>query len=258
MWIVAGVIGCALGSAITALLMRRRGGRAAPERGSLRATVMRGIAHEIRNPLNAMSIGLQLLEEDLSEESAPDRETTLADVGRVRREVDRLERILSDFQRYARMQFRPDTVDIGALLDETLDFMEAEAARANVEISRAVSHGLMAAADPALLRQAFLNVIVNAFQAVGEAGTLTVAAEVVGANAAISFADTGAGMDADALLRAFDPYFSTKEGGTGLGLAVVREVAEMHGGSANVQTAPGAGATVSLRIPLLTHADATE
>ena len=125
MWIVTGILGCVLGSAITALLLRRRASGPAGPRDSLRQTVMRGIAHEIRNPLNTMSITLQLLEEDLAGESEPDRDAVLADVGRVRREVDRLERILSDFQRYARMQFRPDDMDIGALVNETLDFMEA-------------------------------------------------------------------------------------------------------------------------------------
>ena len=258
MWILAGIIGCVLGSAITALFLRHRNGGPREHQDSLRGTAVRGIAHEIRNPLNALSIALQLLEEDLAGESAPDRDATLGDVGRARREVDRLERILSDFQRYARMQFRPDTVDVGALVDEILDFMEAEAARAKVEIERSIPRGLVAAADAALLRQAFLNVIVNAFQAVGEDGRLSVAAEGAGSDVVVSFADTGPGMDEGALRRAFEPYYSTKEDGTGLGLAVVKEVAEMHGGAADVRTSPGHGTTVSLRIPLLTQAGATE
>ena len=258
MWILTGILGCVFGSAITALLLRHRASRPAGTRDSLRQTVMRGIAHEIRNPLNTMSITLQLLEEDLTGESAPNRDAVVADVGRVRREVDRLERILSDFQRYARMQFRPDDVDVGALVNETLDFMEAEAARAGVEITRSVPQGITARADSALLRQAFLNVIVNAFQAIGEDGRLSVAVEAVGSDIVVSFADTGPGMDEVARRRAFEPYYSTKEDGTGLGLAVVKEVAEMHGGIAEARASSGRGATVSLRIPLPTHASATE
>jgi signal transduction histidine kinase len=220
---------------------------------------MRGIAHEIRNPLNTMSITLQLLEEDLAgvTEGSEEDNSVLTDVRRVRREVDRLERILSDFQRYARLQYRPEEVDIGALVSEILDFMEGEAARANVEIHRSVPAGITTTADPALLRQAFLNVIVNAFQAIGEGGRLSVQLEG-GSDVVVSFTDTGDGMDEDARARIFEPYYSTKEDGTGLGLAVVKEVAEMHGGSAAVKSAQGDGATVTLSIPLVTQATAPE
>ena len=198
-----------------------------------------------------------LLEEDLAEEPQTGDQAVLGDVQRVRREVDRLERILSDFQRYARMQYRPEQVDIRSLVNETLDFMEGEAARANVEITRDAPTGITTAADPALLRQAFLNVIVNAFQAIGEDGKLSVQVEG-GANVVVSFTDTGDGMADDARQRVFEPYYSTKEDGTGLGLAVVKEVAEMHGGSADVRSAPGDGATVSLTLPLVTQATQPE
>jgi signal transduction histidine kinase len=257
MWIFAGIVGIVLGSGITVLLLRHRVSPPSASASSLRQTVMRGIAHEIRNPLNTMSITLQLLEEDLAPETETDDEGFLGDVRRVRREVDRLERILSDFQRYARMQYRREEVDIGALVNEILDFMEGEAARANVEIKRAVPAAITTAADPSLLRQAFLNVIVNAFQAIGEGGTLTVQVEP-GANIIVSFTDTGDGMDEDARRRVFEPYYSTKQDGTGLGLAVVKEVAEMHAGGVDVRSSPGDGATVSLSIPLVTQATAPE
>ena len=249
MWILTGILGCVFGSAITALLLRHRASRPASSRDSLRQTVMRGIAHEIRNPLNTMSITLQLLEEDLTGESAPTQGAVLADVGRVRREVDRLERILSDFQRYARMQFRPDDVDIGALVNETLDFMEAEAARAGVEITRSVPRGITAGADSALLRQAFLNVIVNAFQAIGEDGRLSVAVEAVGSDIVVSFADTGPGMDEVARRRAFEPYYSTKEDGTGLGLSIAYNLVKNNGGKLSLG-APLTGAEFVLCPPL--------
>ena len=257
MWIFTGIVGIVLGSAITVLLLRHRVSAPSAAGSSLSQTVMRGIAHEIRNPLNTMSITLQLLEEDLAGKPETGDGDILGDVRRVRREVDRLERILSDFQRYARMRYRPEQVDISALVTEILDFMEGEAARANVEITRAVPALIATTADPSLLRQAFLNVIVNAFQAIGEDGRLSVQVES-GSSVVVSFTDTGDGMDEGALLRIFEPYYSTKEDGTGLGLAVVKEVAQMHGGSVDVRTSPGDGATVSLSIPLVTQATALE
>ena len=250
-WLLGGLIGCALGIAGTIVWLRLSRGRATALREPEVRNVARGLAHEIRNPLNAMSITLQLLEEDLDAGRVPDREELRDQIGRIRGEVGRLERILTDFQRYARlMQAQPEPIDPAQLLHELLDFMEPEAERVGVEIVREIGPLPTIEADPALLRQAFLNLIVNAFQAMPDGGRLTVRATVSSSEVRITFADTGPGIAPETVERIFEPFYSTKKDGTGLGLAVVKQVVELHRGRVDVESEPGHGATFLVALPV--------
>ena len=238
-----GVLAVGLWSARRQIRSERRG----PDEST---DIARGLAHEIRNPLNTISITLQMLEEDLSADQRPEPSELLSDVQRVRGEVDRLEGILTDFQRYARLlQADPEEVNMSALVPQVLDFVEPEADRSLVKIERDVRPGLEVRADPALLRQAFLNLAINAFQAMENGGTLRVTAEGDDETVSVTFKDTGPGIAASVQERIFEPFYSTKRVGTGLGLAVVDHVARLHGGKAVVESRVGEGATFTLTLP---------
>ncbi len=212
--------------------------------------IARGLAHEIRNPLNTISITLQMLEEDLGADERPEPSELLSDVQRVRGEVDRIEGILSDFQRYARLlQADPVEVSVSALVPEVLDFVEPEAARSQVKIERDVGPDLEVRADPTLLRQALLNLAINAFQAMENGGTLAVTAEAEDETVTVTFRDTGPGVAPAVQERIFEPFYSTKGSGTGLGLAVVDHVARLHGGLAGVESRVGEGASFTVTLP---------
>ncbi len=216
--------------------------------------VMRGLAHEIRNPLNAMSVTVQLLEEDLKEDEI-DKEDLKAQLGLIRNEAERLEAVLSDFQRYARIMMRAEAADIGQLIEDTLDFMTPTAEQSGIEIVREIEPLPVMAADPKLLQQAFLNVILNAFQAMQDGGELKVEARQDDSESPSSvqvlFTDAGIGIAQEAEGRIFEPFFSTKPGGTGLGMSVARQAAELHGGTVEAGNRPGGGgALVEFRWPI--------
>ena len=254
-WIIAGVVGFCVGGALIALLRTRLPKRDALPWAPPQYEVMRGLAHEIRNPLNAMSVTVQLLEEDM-EAGELDREELKAQLGLIRNEAERLEAVLSDFQRYARIMMRAEAADIGQLIDDTLDFMTPTAEQSGIEIVREIEPLPVMAADPKLLQQAFLNVILNAFQAMQEGGELKVEARQDNgadspSSAHVLFSDTGPGIAEEAAGRVFEPFFSTKPGGTGLGMSVARQAAELHGGSVEAGDRPGGGGTqVEFRWPI--------
>jgi signal transduction histidine kinase len=212
--------------------------------------IARGLAHEIRNPLNTMNLTLQLLEEDLEKGRRPADEEIRGEIQRVRQEIQRLERILTDFLRYARSpEAHLEPVDIGHVIADVLDFIEPEAARVGVELQREIEPARTVHADVSLLRQATLNLILNAFQAMPHGGVLRVSVrpEEKG-GVELSVSDTGGGIPQDVRARIFEPFFSTKQEGTGLGLAVVQQVADRHGARIAVQSA-SKGTTFRLVFP---------
>ncbi|MDA1190123.1 MAG: ATP-binding protein [Candidatus Poribacteria bacterium] len=246
-----GISGIALGVVGTLLWQRGRSKSAVRRDGESVSNIARGLAHEIRNPLNTISITLQLLEEDMALGTPVSTDELRDQLSRVRREIDRLERILADFQRYARlMQARPEPTDLARLVTDVLEFVQPEADRAGVELIRHIGATPLTQADPALLRQAFLNLALNAFQAMEDGGTLTVTVESDATRIEVTFEDTGLGVPDNARDRLFEPFFSTKKGGTGLGLAVVKQVAEAHGGDVSLDSETGRGARFTVHLPI--------
>lgn len=253
-WIAAGLVMFCVGAVLMALLRTRLPKRDALPWAPPQYEVMRGLAHEIRNPLNAMSVTVQLLEEDLKADEI-DKEDLKAQLGLIRNEAERLEAVLSDFQRYARIMMRAEAADIGQLIEDTLDFMTPTAEQSGIEIVREIEPLPVMAADPKLLQQAFLNVILNAFQAMQDGGELKVEARQDDSESPSSvqvlFSDAGSGIAEEAEGRVFEPFFSTKPGGTGLGMSVARQAAELHGGTVEAgNRAGGGGALVEFRWPI--------
>ena len=211
----------------------------------------RELVHEIRNPLNSVNLNLQILEEDLSAENPSSPSDLQKRVGRIRREVERLDRILTDFRRYANLPpLTFETCDLAPLIEEVLDFNEPEAQRQNVQVNREIQVLPPVQLDQSQFKQALLNLIINGVQAMEDGGTLTVRAKPLNEGVQIEVEDTGQGIEPEQLDKIFDLFISTKEDGTGVGLTIVKQIIEAHGGRVNMESNPGQGTKVSILLPV--------
>lgn len=259
-WLLLGIlIGVAVAASVSALLgiwayrryivLERRTIRA--ERLAELGTLTAGLAHEIKNPLSTIQLNLQLLQEDLPAESIGGSRVH-SRLRTVRQEASRLREILDDFLKYAgNLTLEREVADVNALVEELNDFFAPQAAASKVRL-RFVSSGvpLQASLDPKLIKQALLNLMLNATQAMSGGGELMLAVEPKDGHVAISVTDTGPGIAADDLKRIFEAYYTTKKGGTGLGLPMTRRIVEEHGGTVVVQSELGRGTRFEIRLPL--------
>lgn len=213
------------------------------------------IAHEIRNPLNAMNLNAELLAEELHDLKEPPKEA-LALIAAIGREVDRLDAVAEGYLRFARPprgSFSP--LDVSEVLGGLLDFLSPELTDARVEVRRELSADLPAVrADEAQLRAVFLNLLRNSREAMPNGGLVTARTSREGNGILVEVSDTGGGIPAGDLTRIFEPFYSTKERGTGLGLAFAREVVMEHGGTIRCESAVGRGTTFTIRLPAATEA----
>ena len=211
----------------------------------------RELVHEIRNPLNSINLNLQILEEDLSAENPSSPSDVQKRVRRIRGEVERLDRILTDFRRYANLPpLTFETCDLAPLIEEVLDFNEPEAQRQKVQVNSEIQPLPLVQLDQSQFKQALLNLIINGVQAMEDGGTLTVRAKPLNGGVQINVEDTGQGIDPEQLDKIFDLFLSTKEDGTGVGLTIVKQIIEGHGGQVNVESKPGQGTKFSIWLPV--------
>jgi signal transduction histidine kinase len=208
------------------------------------------ITHEIRNPLNAIGLNAELLSEELSRLSPAPREAAQL-VATISREVDRLEAVAEEYLKFARLpRAAPAPLDLDELVGSLLDFLGPELAAARVTVVRGLAGDLPAVeADEAQLRAVVLNLVRNSREAMPGGGTLTVRTRQAEGGVALSVADTGGGMPPEVLARIFEPFYTTKERGTGLGLAYARRVVAEHGGTIQCDSTPGRGTTFTLQLP---------
>ena len=246
----------------------------AAERLAELGTLTGGLAHEIKNPLSTVGLNVQLLQEDVHDLSQGDglSEAHHEGLGRVQRRLESLSRethrlrdILEDFLRFAgRVELDPQPTDLHAMIGELVDFFEPQAREAGVNLRTQLSaEDATLIADAGLLKQAMLNLMINAVQAMtqarekgeihGGADELIVRTErgrsAGGSEFRIHVTDTGPGMSDEVVAKVFQPYFSTKRGGTGLGLPTSRRIVEEHGGSLSVHADPGRGTDFTLTLP---------
>jgi len=212
------------------------------------------VAHEVRNPLSSIGLNAELLEESISSArfDTPDQAREARDVLQaMSREIDRLTEITEQYLRMARLpspQLQPE--DVNELLGNVLDFSREEMERSGVTLERTLDASApRALLDEGQLRQVFLNLLRNSREAMPEGGQLRVRSRVENGAVEVVFQDTGRGMTPDVKERIFEPFFSTKEGGTGLGLAVSQQIVQAHGGSIRCESAPGQGTTFVVRLP---------
>lgn len=206
------------------------------------------IAHEIRNPLASMTGAIEALTG--TGLGAEDR-SQLTSI--VLRESERLNRIVSDFLAYARpTPIAPCRTDVAAIVDEVLLLVEHRPLPLGVKIVRSYARPLWALADPGALRQALWNLALNAVQAMPAGGELTIESRQHDRRLELLIADTGDGIEARDVPHIFEPFFSTKSDGNGLGLALVHRVMRDHGGDVEVRSAKGVGTTFTLTLPRAT------
>jgi PAS domain S-box-containing protein len=209
-----------------------------------------GLAHEIRNPLNAAVLELHLLSraiDRLVDDTV--REPMKRRVTIVESEIRRLERLLTEFLELARPRApHKEPVDLARVASDVMDLEAETLAARRIGVVRDLGEPCLAHGDVEKLKQVVLNLVVNAIDAMPDAGTLTVGAGTEGTDVWLSVGDTGPGIDPSILAEIFDPFFTTKAAGTGLGLAIVRRIGEQHGGRVDVTTGPK-GTTVRVLLP---------
>jgi signal transduction histidine kinase len=210
------------------------------------------LAHEIRNPLASIKGTAEILKDDLR---PGDRKYEFLEI--LVKESERLNRVVEDFLRMARPQpVIMGNCDLMAELNNVITLVSAEARKREVRLELKPAALPVIEGDPEKLRQAFLNIILNGLQATPPGGRVTIS--VSHENAIdnkpgwieLSFSDTGPGIEADKMERIFEPFYTSKEGGTGLGMAITRKIIEGHGGRIEVMSEPGAGADVRVRLPM--------
>ncbi len=261
------LFGAVAGGALVAVLTRRHLRRAraherrarAHERLAEMGSMAGGLAHEIKNPLSTIGLNVELLEEAIDELEVPEdrRQPLNRRFQTLAREVDRLRGILSDFLDYAGgLHLRPVRQDVNVIVDELIDFFAPQAAQSGIRVRPMLAPTkLEAAFDAQHVKQALLNLMLNAVQAMaGSHGDLIIRTESVtepdGTQAvAIHVTDTGPGMDAAVRENIFRPYFTTKSGGSGLGMPTARRLIEAHGGRIDIFSEPGKGTDVCVILP---------
>jgi signal transduction histidine kinase len=207
--------------------------------------MLAGIAHEVRNPLGGIELFAGILRDEL-----PEGDERRAHVQRIERELTHLKAVVSDFLEFARrpkVDLRP--LDLEPMLTEVRDLAAADGAASGVEVALDLTPPARAMADATQLRRAILNLCRNAVQATPPGGRVTLAASPAGeARLRIRVTDTGKGIAPDQVEQIFTPFFTTKEKGTGLGLAFVREIVGDHGGTLEVQSELGKGSTFTVEL----------
>ncbi len=224
-----------------------------------------GLAHEIKNPLSTIGLNAQLIAESINELpiDANERSRLARRIDALRREVDRLRDILEDFLRLAgSIQLEPRSTDLNLLAEELADFYSPQAASEGVRLRLELEGSAVNAfADPKHLKQAVLNLMLNAVQVMGAARSESNAPkhelilrtenriESGEPVAVLHVIDTGPGIDKDKLAQIFSPYFSTRSGGAGLGLAITRRLVAEHGGRIEVHSEVGKGSDFAIVLP---------
>ncbi len=223
------------------------------ERMAAAGQIASHITHEIRNPLSSISLNTELLEEELEGGLGAERVEEARNLCRaMRREVDRLTEITEENLCFARLpKPRLEREDLNEILQNLLAFMAHELKEKGVEVNAALAAGLPPIeADENQLRQAFLNLVRNAGEAMaGRGGSLTVATRWHDGSVEARIADTGQGIGRDDLAKVFEPFFSTKEKGTGLGLPLTHQIIQEHGGTIAVESVPERGTVFTVRLP---------
>lgn len=210
-----------------------------------------GVAHEIGNPLNSLTIHLQLLERRLRKLPEAERAQFTQPLSVAQEEIKRLDSIVTQFLRAIRpapLQRAPQ--DLNSLVRDAADFLAPELKSRNVLLELDLAPGLpVLDVDQDQLKQAFYNIIKNASEAMKQGGLLKIRTGADTEWVTVTFADTGGGMTQEAMARVFEPYFTTKKGGSGLGLMITQRIVRAHGGEVVLESDPGRGLRLSIRIP---------
>jgi two-component system, NtrC family, sensor histidine kinase HydH len=214
-----------------------------------------GLAHEIKNPLSTINMNLKLLAEDLEHHDDELHNRWLRRLESVQHETQRLHAILDDFLRYAgKHELQLQNCDLRNVVEDLTDFFtpQAESARVIIRTSLA-SDTITCRIDTNLIKQALLNLMINAVEAMGDGGELIINVSSGKGKGTIEVIDTGPGLDPADIPQIFGVYYSTKSGGSGLGLPTTRRIVREHGGTIRVDSEPGKGTRFTIALPLKTN-----
>jgi len=268
---------------ITRLLLRRAEIRARDaerraqdaERLAELGSMTGGLAHEIKNPLSTIGLNAQLLSESIADSSIPtdQRDRLLRRMEALSREVERLRGILTDFLQFAgRMKLDPQPRDLVRIVDELSDFFHPQCDQAGIMLrTQLPPREVVVRMDEGLLKQAILNLMINAVQAMrdakedktstapaegsarpeaGSGGELILRVEFNDREASLHVIDTGPGIPPEKIADIFRPYFTTRSGGTGLGLPTTKRIVQEHGGRLTVHSELGRGSDFAIHLGL--------
>lgn len=210
-----------------------------------------GLAHEIRNPLGSIRGTAEILKDGVDPD---DPRHEFAEI--LIKEVDRLNHVLEDFLRFARQApMERGRFDLNAIVREVLDLTRRQSGRSDIAVIADLAELPMLDGDGGQIRQALLNMVLNALQAMPEGGQLTVVTRLANAAAEVAISDTGVGIPAGDEERIFKTFVTSRPDGTGLGLPISQRIVASHGGRIAVSSRPGEGATFTVSLPLPTAAE---
>ncbi len=211
------------------------------------------VAHEIGNPLNSLHIHLQLMERKAQELDHDAKTELQQSIDVARSEVRRLDSIVTQFLRAIRPSHpRLHPENVNTIVEEAVRFFTPEIQDRDMVVEQELRADLpLLQLDREQMKQAFYNVIKNSLEAMRRHGTLRIRTDLDDTHVIVSFTDTGGGMSAENLSRVFEPYFTTKPSGTGLGLLIVRRIVREHGGELSIETGQDKGLTLTIRLPYI-------
>ena len=212
-----------------------------------------GVAHEIGNPLNSLHIHLQLMERSVQKLHNGEKAELEQSIDVARSEVNRLDSIVTQFLkaiRPSRPQLRPENVN--TIVEEAVRFFAPELQDREIVVEQELRSDLpLLQLDRDQMKQAFYNVIKNSVEAMHNRGALRIRTDLADTHVIVRFVDTGGGMSAENLSHVFEPYFTTKPSGSGLGLLIVRRIVREHGGELSIESSQGRGLTLTIRLPFI-------
>ncbi len=211
-----------------------------------------GLAHEIKNPLSTIHVNLKLLAEDLGRHQDEEHQRLARRLEAVQIEADRVNDVLNDFLRFAgKVELAAATGDLRRVVEELLDFFAPQAEANHVVLRSTLPEApVRCKIDVNLLKQAILNLMINAVQAMPDGGELLLRLSSQRDSAVIEVIDTGPGISPDELAKVFEVYFSTKSHGSGLGLPTTRRIVREHGGAIRAESELGKGTRFVITLPL--------
>ena len=212
-----------------------------------------GVAHEIGNPLNSLHIHLQLMERSVQKLHDGEKTELQQSIDVARSEVNRLDSIVTQFLkaiRPSRPQLRPENVN--TIVEEAVRFFTPELQDREILVEQELRSDLpLLQLDRDQMKQAFYNVIKNSVEAMHRHGTLRIRTDLADTHVIVRFEDSGGGMSAENLSRVFEPYFTTKPSGSGLGLLIVRRIVREHGGELSIESGKSKGLILTIRLPFI-------
>src|SRR5688572_372611 len=215
------------------------------------AALAGSLAHEIKNPLSVIRMNMDLLGEDFAQPQSPRERRALSKIEMVGRQCERLENLLNDFLRFNKVgRLELHLGNLNDQIDRVLDLFGPQAEKTGVEIVRYFDQDLPSIQlNGETLQAALVNLVKNALEAMPDGGQLVARTRVTRQGVALDLIDTGCGMDERTAMKMFDAFYTTKGGGSGLGLPTARRIIEAHGGRIGVQSEAGRGTQFTLEFP---------